>query len=185
MLRDAIEAGDRAVGLEGNSPYAHYAAAVAYAFAGKNERASTAAERAISLYPTFAAAYLILGVIRLSQNRIQESITATEYGLRLNPADPQNFSWLLSLAVAHWLGGDPAAGLKAIDRALRLRPDWVPALKVRAVCEASTGDLARARETVACINSSPQPSGDPLPVVLRHHPERQAEIDSVLRSCAQ
>jgi len=49
MLRDAIEAGDRAVGLEGNSPYAHYAAAVAYAFAGKNDRASTAAERAISL----------------------------------------------------------------------------------------------------------------------------------------
>src|SRR5215203_2516554 len=41
MLRVAIEAGERAVQLEGNNPYAQYAAAVAYAFAGKNERAST------------------------------------------------------------------------------------------------------------------------------------------------
>jgi adenylate cyclase len=185
MLRDAIEAGDRAVELEGNNPYAHYAAALAYAFAGKNERASIAAERAVSLYPTFATAYFMLGIVRLSQNRIQDSITATEHALRLNPVDPQNFSWFLTLAVAQWFAGDPTAGWKSIDRALQLRPNWVPALRIRAVCEASSGDLQRARQTVAEINSHPKSSGDPSLVVLRHHPARHAEIEAILRSCAE
>jgi adenylate cyclase len=91
-LRDGMAAGLRAVQLDEKYPYCHYAVAMTHTVAGQYESALQASRRAVTLSPSFALGYLVLGAAQLYAGRPKEAIEPLEHELRLSPYDPQNFS---------------------------------------------------------------------------------------------
>jgi adenylate cyclase len=101
------------------------------------ERARKAAERAITLSPSFALGHLVLGVATLYLGQPKEAIHQLKYGLRLNPFDPHSFTWHFFLALAHYLADQHIQGLEEANGSLEIRPHCSAALKVAAACEAA------------------------------------------------
>jgi adenylate cyclase len=152
-LQRGMEAGLKAVQHDEKNPYSHYAVAVTHAFGGECETAIQAARRALSLSPSFALGHLILGAAYLHTGRPQDAIEPLEYGLRLSPFDPQNFTWLFLLSVAYVFFGNPEAGLSTARRALSVRPHWTPALKMIVLCCKLLGDMPQARSAAFQVRS--------------------------------
>ena len=147
-LQEGTEAALKAVQLDERDPYAHYALAITSVFAGALERASRAAETAIALSPSFALGHLALGFARLLAGKAAEAVGAFEHGLRLSPFDPQNFVWLGNLALAQYFSGHRETALQTALRSFSIRPDWVPALVMLAICCAALERLDEARAFV-------------------------------------
>ena len=153
-LRSGMEAGLKAVELDEKNPYSHYAVAVTHVFGGEYETAIRAAQRAIGLSPSFALGYLVLGVAYLSTGRLREAIESLEHGLRLSPFDPQNFTWLFLLSAAYTFSGNAEAGLSTACRALSVRPHWIPALKMVALCCTRLGDRQQAHSAASQVRAA-------------------------------
>ena len=167
--------------LDEKNPYSHYAVAVTHTFAGQCTAATEAAERAVSLSPSFALGYLVLGAANLHAGHPAKAMEPLEHGLRLSPFDPQNFSWLFMFAMAHYLAGQPKEGLVNIRRALALRPQWRAALKMSALCALASGDEAMARRALREMHSSTETGADLTRIIGSLHPSWAAEMDAALQ----
>ncbi|UVF21494.1 adenylate/guanylate cyclase domain-containing protein [Microvirga terrae] len=179
-LRSGMEAGLKAVELDGKNPYSHYAVAVTHVFGGEYETAIRAAQRAIGLSPSFALGHLVLGPAYLSTGRLPEAIASLEHGLRLSPFDPQNFTWLFLLSVAYTFSGNAEAGLDAARRALSVRPHWIPALKMIALCCTRLGDLEQARSAASQVRSATVAEGDLARLIPSPNPGWIEEIEQAI-----
>jgi adenylate cyclase len=179
-LREGCEAALKAVQLDERNPYAHYAVVITSVFSGALERAIQAAETAIKLSPSFALGYLALGFARLNSGKAIEALDPYERGLRLNPHDPQSFSWLQGFALAQYFAGHREAALQAATRALNIRPAWTPTLETMAVCCAALDRIEEARSYVAQMRQL-EKSPDPYAQMKAHRPEWAAEMQSMLR----
>jgi adenylate cyclase len=180
-LRGGMAAARQAVQLDEKNPYSHYAVAVTHTFAGQCTTAIEAAERAVSLSPSFALGYLVLGAAHLHAGQPAKAIEPLEHGLRLSPFDPQNFSWLFMLAMAHYLAGQPEEGLVNIRRALALRPRWGAALRMSALCALASGDEATARTALREMHASTETGADLTRIIGSLHPSWAAEMDAALQ----
>jgi len=180
-LQRGMEAGLRAVRLDEKNPYSHYAVAVTHVFGGECDTAIAAAQRALSLSPSFALGHLILGAGCLHQGRPQDAIEPLEHGLRLSPFDPQNFTWLFLLSVAYVFSGNPEAGLATARRALSVRPHWVPALKLVVLCSTLLGDMPQARSAAAQVRSADGREGDLARLIPASNPAWIEEIEHAVR----
>ena len=180
-LRDGMEAALRAVQLDEKNPYTHYAVAITHTFAGRCDVAIQAAQRAIALSPSFALGYLVVGAAHLHAGHAQEAIEPLEHGLRLSPFDPQNFSWLVFLAVAYYFAGRPDEGLANIRRALSLRPGWAAALKIAAICALGLGDEPQAQAAFREMRASPETGGDLTRIILSLNPEWAKRVEMAVR----
>ena len=89
-----------------------------------------------------------------STGRLREAIESLEHGLRLSPFDPQNFTWLFLLSAAYTFSGNAEAGLSTACRALSVRPHWIPALKMVALCCTRLGDRQQARSAASQVRSA-------------------------------
>ncbi|WP_262273630.1 adenylate/guanylate cyclase domain-containing protein [Microvirga yunnanensis] len=179
-LRSGMEAGLRAVELDAKNPYSHYAVAVTHVFGGEYETAIRAAQRATGLSPSFALGHLVLGPAYLSTGRLPEAIESLEHGLRLSPYDPQNFTWLFLLSAAYTFSGDAEAGLDAARRALSVRPHWIPALKMIALCCTRLGDREQARSAASQVRSATVAEGDLARLIPYPDPGWVDEIEQAI-----
>ena len=137
--QEGLEAGLRAIYLDGQNPYSHYALAIVSAYSGRAAQAVLAAERAIELSPSFALGDLVLGLARLFGGDAAGAIAPLVHGTRLNPDDPQNTVWFNLLALAQFFAGDIDAALDTARTALKVRPDWRPNLTHRRVLSCGEG----------------------------------------------
>ncbi|KAB0269250.1 adenylate/guanylate cyclase domain-containing protein [Microvirga brassicacearum] len=183
-LRHGMMVSLQAVQLDERNPYSHYAVAVTHVFGGEVETALQAAQRAVALSPSFALGYLVLGVAHLYAGGPKEAIAPLEHGLRLSPFDPQNFSWLFFLALAYFFAGEPRQALGTARRALSLRPDWHPALKLVVICCAALGDRQQARSAASALRAS-DPGGDLIQSITRFNPVWAEEIDGAVRQALE
>jgi len=172
----------RAVQLDEQNPYSHYAVAITHSFAGRVERARKAAERAIALSPSFALGHLVLGLCALLLGNSREAIRELEHGLRLNPFDPHGFYWRLSLALAHYVAGEPLLGLEEARACLEMRPHWSAALRVAAACQLALGDRTAAHQSVAELEREGDPGQDLLVNVAAHRPDWVQQVDDAVSS---
>ena len=172
----------RAVQLDEKNPYSHYAVAITHSFAGRVERARKAAERAIALSPSFALGHLVLGLCALLLGNSREAIRELEHGLRLNPFDPHGFYWRLSLALAHYVAGEPLLGLEEARACLEMRPHWSAALRVAAACQLALGDRTAAHQSVAELEREGDPGQDLLVNVAAHRPDWVQQVDDAVSS---
>jgi adenylate cyclase len=170
----------RAVQLDEQNPYSHYAVAITHAFGGKPERARKAAERAIALSPSFALGHLVLGLCLVLLGEPREAIAQLEQGLRLNPFDPHGFYWRLSLGFASYVVGEPARGVEQARACLEMRPHWSAALRVAAACLYAMGDHSGAQQLVAELDTEGDPGQDLLANLARQQPEWVQGLDGAV-----
>ena len=148
------------------------------------EIAIQAAQRAVALSPSFALGYLVLGAAHLYEGQPEKAIEPLEHGLRLSPYDPQNFSWLLLLAMAYHFAGESQQALSTARRTLSLRPHWHAALKLVVLCCRALGNLQQARSAASELQAS-DPGGDLIQSVARFNPAWAEEIDTAVRQASQ
>ena len=161
---------------------AHYAVAITHSFAGRVERARKAAERAIALSSSFALGHLVLGLCVLLLGNPGEAIRELEHGLRLNPFDPHGFYWRLSLAFAHYIGGEPALGLEEARACLEMLPHWSAALRIAAACQIALGNRIAAHQYVAELEGEGNPGQDLLVNMAAHRPDWVQKVEAALSS---
>lgn len=179
-LREGVDAGLRAVQLDEQNPYAHYGLAIASVYVDRIDQAIRAAERAIECSPSFALGHLVLGMARAFAGDAAGAVAPLEHGLRLDPHDRQNFVWNEILAWAHLFSGNPVRALECATRAMKIRPDWRPALEIAACCHARLGERDAARACVEQMDRLAPPPGDALAPLRRRNPEWVAEADALL-----
>jgi len=185
-LREGQAAAFEAIHLDEKNAYTHYGLAIVSVFAGTFDQAIRAAERAVELNPSFALGHLVLGMALVFSGDAHAAIDPLEHGLAINPGDPQNFVWFNTLACALLFAGQPLAALGSAERALKVRPDWRPALETAVCCAAALGDADRyAARLQAFRQAMPVGIGDALAPLKRHHPRWAAAMADALSGDAR
>ena len=114
--------------------------------AGERAIAATAIDRALTLNPNSAHAWMARGYVSLPQS--EAAIEAFERAMRLNPLDRLERGFLNGIAIAHLLARRYERALEWSVRALSDEPDYPPALRTKAVACAHLDRIGEARETV-------------------------------------
>ena len=101
-------------------------------------------------------------------------------GCRLSPFDPQNFTWLFLLSAAYTFSGNAEAGLSTACRALSVRPHWIPALKMVALCCTRLGDRQQARSAASQVRAAAT-EGNLARLIPSPNPAWIDEIEQAIR----
>jgi TolB-like protein len=179
-LREGIGAALRAVQIDDKNPYAHYALAITSVYDGNFGQAVRAGEMAIELSPGFALGHLVLGMACLFSGHASQAAQSLERGLRLNPHDPQNFVWHNILALAHLFERRHERALQCAVTALKVRPNWQPAMETAACCYQALGRGEAARECVERLARCDTSSADALAPLKRANPRWHDEMKRLL-----
>lgn len=179
--REGFQAAITAIHLDERNPYCHYGLAIISVYGGSLEQAARAADKAIELSPSFALGHLVFGMVQLFSGRAAEAIPPLTRGLQLSPYDPQNFVWFNLLALACLFDGKPEAALQAALRALKVRPDWQPALETLVCCYVTLDLVEQAYQVVCQISESVGSLGDALAPLRQRNPQWDARIAEMLK----
>jgi len=142
----------RAIALDDYDPWGHIALAYAAMMERRTEEALAAFRRAVSLNPNSAAAHSHLSRGFAFAGRDREAIEHGQEAIRLSPLDPEMALFLGAIAVAHYTAGryDEAARFSA--EALRLRPGFQGAQRLRCASLAQAGQLDEARSLLVTVH---------------------------------
>ncbi len=176
-LRVALNAAQKAVQIDPQNPYSHYAVAVAYLGGGEFENSLRAAQQVIRLNPSFALGYCQLGASTMHCGRPQDAVGSLERGLRLSPFDPQNFVWLFLLACAYCLSQQPEKGLVAARQALDVRPNWASGLKILAANALAAGQERQALVTWQQAATAADQTCDLMGLMKRSNPKWVEDVE--------
>lgn len=136
---------DRAADIGMDDPVALCWAGHALAFFFKDvDRALLLIDRALELDENLAVAWQRSGWVRGYSGDSEGAIDSLNKAIRLNPLDPCMFLTQSAMAFAHFIAGrdDEAADWAAT--ALRVKPNWPPALRVAIASNAMRGRLDEA-----------------------------------------
>jgi tetratricopeptide (TPR) repeat protein len=184
-LREGLDAAVTALRIDPKNPYAHYSLAITSVYAEEFDQAVRAAEMAVQLSPGFALGHLVLGMARLFSGDAAEAIGALERGLRLSPYDPQNFVWYNLLGLAHFFTARAEPALDVAKNALKIRPDWRPALETLVLAHLAAGRRDAARECAGRLGRCDESTGDALGPLRRANPRWDRTMTTLLRSASQ
>lgn len=108
------------------------------------ERALLLVDRALELDVNLAIAWQRSGWVRGYAGDSDGAIESLNRAIRLNPLDPRVFLTQSAMAFAHFIAGrdDDAADWAAM--ALRVKPNWLPALRVAIASNAMRGQVDEA-----------------------------------------
>jgi tetratricopeptide (TPR) repeat protein len=178
--QEGLDAALRAISLDGQNPYAHYALAIISLYANRQPQAVLAAERAIELSPSFALGHLVLGMAQLFGGNAAAAIEPLAHGLELNPHDPQNAVWFNLLALARFFAGDTTGALKTARTALKSRPDSRPLMLTLACCHAADKNWPEARQAAHLASMLPEGPRDALAPLRQNNPEWDIRLRELL-----
>jgi adenylate cyclase len=115
-------------------------------FAGDNDTAASALDRALVLNPNCALAWRIRGWVLFRQNRPEPALEASHRALRLNPlGDPVGYSDAAGIAAAHLAAGQYEAAIEWADRSSRESPRFPHSIRSTVIALAHLGRIAGAR----------------------------------------
>jgi TolB-like protein len=141
---------DRAADLGIDDPIALCWAGHVHAYFFEDlDRALVLIDRALELDENLAVAWQRRGWVCGYAGDSQGAIGSLQKAIRLNPLDPRVFLTQSAMGFAHFIAGrdDEAADWAA--RALRIKPNWPPALRVALVSNAMRGDVDEAERVRA------------------------------------
>ena len=115
-------------------------------FTGEHATAASAIDRALTLNPNSAHAWLVSGIVSCRRNRPTPAIEAFHRALRLSPLDPLAWMFAGSLAFAHLLAARFQEAIEWADRSLRELPRIESAIRIRVVSCAHLGRTEEGRE---------------------------------------
>lgn len=180
--REGMEAALEAVRMDEKNCYAHYSLAIVSVMSDAFDLAIRAGEMAIEVSPSFALGHLVLGMARLYSGDAAGAQAPLTQGLQLNRHDPHNFVWNNLLALVLLFGDGPQRGaLESASAALKVRPQWRPAMETMAACHAALGQSEASREWQDRARVAPI-TGDALQPLWRHNPQWAAKMQEWLRT---
>jgi TolB-like protein len=141
----------RSISLDDRNPWSHSALGYAALMQWRTEESIAAFRRALDLNPNSAAAhsYLSHGLAFAGHDR--EAIEHGEIAIRLSPLDPEMARFFGGIAVAHYTARRFGEALRYTTEALRLRPGFQGAQRLRCASLAQTGRLDEARSFLATV----------------------------------
>lgn len=151
----------RAIALDDRDPWGQIALGYWAMMERRTEESIAAFQRAVSLNPNSAAAHGYLGHIFCFSGRDGEAIEHAELAMRLSPLDPEMAFFLGGIAVAHYTAGRFAQAVQYTTEALRLRPGFQGAQRLKCASLAQAGRIDEARAFLAMLRGEqPQLSVD-------------------------
>jgi tetratricopeptide (TPR) repeat protein len=111
----------------------------------RTEESIAAFGQAVALNPNSAAAHSHLSRGFAFAGRDREAIEHGQLAIRLSPLDPEMALFLGAIAVAHFAAGRYAEAARHTADALRLRPGFQGAQRLRCASLALAGRIAEAR----------------------------------------
>lgn len=112
------------------------------------ERALFLVDRALELDVNLTTAWQRSGWIRAYAGDSEGSIESLQKAMRLNPLDPRVFLTQSAMAFAHFIAGRDDDAADWATKALRVKPAWLPALRVAIVSNAMRGNLEEVRRAL-------------------------------------
>ena len=152
--RTAMEHAKQALVREGNNPAVLMDVAHAYAWIGLFLKAAPIAERAVELNPNAALSCAVCGYLLAVLGRGEEGIDLAQKSFLLSPKDPLEYMFHTYEGAAHLFAGDLKSGKRALEHALRQRPDLVFARIDLAAILAREGQTDAARRELARVIQS-------------------------------
>jgi TolB-like protein len=144
--------------------------------AGERVTAANVIDRALTLNPNSAHAWMVRGLVSVFQDP-DRTIAALDHAIRLSPVDPLGRVFASGSAMAHLVSGRYQQAIEWADRALAVQPDYRPALRMKVVLSAQLGRIEEARDllrrvrelepglTIARYKASPSPPHTPPEIV--------------------
>lgn len=139
----------RAIALDERDPWGHIAFGYWALMERRTEESIAAFRRALNLNPNSAAAHSHLSHIFAFAGQDREAIEHGEDAIRLSPLDPEMAFFLGGIAIAHYTAGRYAEAARYTTEALRLRPGFQGAQRLRCASLAQAGRLDEARAFLA------------------------------------
>jgi TolB-like protein/Tfp pilus assembly protein PilF len=115
---------------------------------GEIEDGDAFIEKALSLNPNLAWAWLYSGWVKAGTGRPDLAVEHIARARRLSPHDPQDFSIQTAMAFAHFVAGRYEEGLASAQAAVRDRPGYQLANCVLAANAALAGQPIEARKAI-------------------------------------
>jgi TolB-like protein len=147
---------DRAADLGMDDPIALcWAGHVQAYFFADLDRALLLIDRALELDENLAVAWQRSGWVRGYAGDSEGAIASLNKAIRLNPLDPRVFLTQSAMGFAHFIAGRDEEAANWAAMALRVKPNWPPALRVALVSNAMRGhadETARARTAYLTID---------------------------------
>jgi TolB-like protein/DNA-binding winged helix-turn-helix (wHTH) protein len=148
-VQRAVDAADRAYGLDANDLRVIGARAFALGLQGRAQEALVLYERAIALNRNDAYAWFGISYANATLGRNRESIRAGHEAIRLSPRDVNLFGFYGVIAAAHLYEGEDAEALEWARRSALEKPDHGVAHSWVASAAALMGDMATAHSAPA------------------------------------
>ena len=166
---------DRAVDIGVDDPVALCWAGHGLAFFFNDvERGLLLIDRSLELDENLAIAWQRSGWVRGYAGDPDGAIKSLNNAIRLNPLDPRVFLTQSAMAFAYFIMGRDDEAAHWAAKALRVKPNWMPALRVAMACNGMRGhddEAKRALKSYAQVD--PEVS---IAKICRHYPFRR-EID--------
>jgi DNA-binding winged helix-turn-helix (wHTH) protein/Tfp pilus assembly protein PilF len=122
---------------------------VAYRFSGNREAAKRDLEHALAIDPNDAQAHHWLGVLFITEGKLDAGTAEFEVAHRLQPTSEVYSRWL---ARAYLFTGHPGEAIAAAQQTLHIELDDAPASLAIAGAQEQRGDLRQALDTLLALN---------------------------------
>jgi len=119
--------------------------------AGEAAMAAAALDRALTLNPNAAHAWLVRGNIHALRNQPEAAIEAIERARRLSPFDPYSCFYAAAIAAAHFAARRFEQAIEWADRSLHDQPRLVTAIRLKVAALAHLGHLDEARAELSRV----------------------------------
>jgi TolB-like protein len=141
----------RAIALDDCDPWGHIALGYWAMMERRTEDSIAAFRQAVTLNPNSAAAHSHLSRGFAFAGRDREAIEHGNEAIRLSPLDPEMALFLGAIAVAHYTAGRYDQAAHFTTKALRLRPGFQGAQRLRCASLARSGRVDEARTFLADV----------------------------------
>jgi adenylate cyclase len=146
--RASYAAARRAVELDDQDPYAHYALVWPSLLMHEHESAIAESQKAIDLTPNFALAYFGLAAARVFLGRFDQASDPIHRAVRLSPHEPLKFFFYNLVALAQYHQGHYEEAAQIARMGIGARPFHV-LYRTLAACYGQLGRVAEAQAALA------------------------------------
>jgi adenylate cyclase len=135
--------------LDSNDPLVLTVLSAAYNLVGQVDLGLAAIEKALTVDPNSAWAWLRSGWSNTYAGRHDTAIDHFRRAMRLSPLDPMRFSALVGIGAAHFAKGQCEEAAQWIEKGLCERPDAVWCYRLLTAAYAEAGQLEQAKRAAA------------------------------------
>ncbi|CAN5395236.1 adenylate/guanylate cyclase domain-containing protein [soil metagenome] len=172
-ISDALALAHRAIDLDPDDPWAHFAAGYVYAFSRRFGPAIEQLNEALQRNPNFAFARIILACAYGYGGLAEDGYRQLDIATRLSPRDHTQAANLSIEGLCHFITGRYREAVTAERRAVQMRPNFGTAWRTLTAAAGLAGDMELARQGLAeCKRLQPNVS---IAWIEKYHPIMRAE----------